>query len=63
MIGKILSLAIIGAFVAAAIMFDWFGARDWVGMGLDTTEQTVQTLTETGEKLQKTFEDVKEMQK
>ena len=47
-------------FIAAAIMFDWFGSRALVSSFLDTTEVAVEKLEKTGDHVQGIMEVVKE---
>jgi hypothetical protein len=51
MMGKILLLIVVLALVVSAIMFDWFGARDWVSTTLTVTEQAVDGLAEKGDSI------------
>jgi hypothetical protein len=51
MIGKLMLLGLIAVFAALAIMFDWFGARDWTDKIMSSTEQQVETLSEKGDQI------------
>ncbi len=50
--GKISILIWIIIFIAAAIMFDWFGSRDIAYGLLDSTQTAVEKLEETGDHVQ-----------
>jgi hypothetical protein len=56
MFGRLFMLLVILLVLALAVMFDWFGARDLFETGLETTQQTVENLSETGDRLQQSFE-------
>ena len=57
---KISLLIWIIVLIAAAIMFDWFGSRDLAYQLLDSTENAVMTLEETGDHMQDAIDVVKE---
>ncbi|WP_044413708.1 hypothetical protein [Thiomicrospira microaerophila] len=59
MIGRIMFIGLLIAFVASAIMFDWFSARDWASKALSTTEQTVEDLGEKGDSIKQFIESHK----
>lgn len=50
--GKISILIWIIIFVAAAIMFDWFGSREIAVNLLDSSQTAVEKLSETGDHVQ-----------
>lgn len=56
MIGRLFFLLLVIVFLALAVMFDWFGLRDGVHQGLDKTQQAVESLSNTGDRIQQTFE-------
>ena len=58
--GKISLLIWIIIFVAAAIMFDWFGSREIATNLLDSTQTAVEKLEETGDHVQDAIDVVKE---
>lgn len=49
MIGRLMFMGLLVVFVALAVMFDWFGARDWVTQTLSFTEHTVEELSDKGD--------------
>jgi hypothetical protein len=58
--GKISILIWLIIFIAAAIMFDWFGSREFTENLLDSSQQAVEKLSETGDHLQDAIEVVRE---
>jgi hypothetical protein len=58
--GKISILIWLIIFIAAAIMFDWFGSREFTENLLDSSQQAVEKLSETGDHLQDVIEVVRE---
>ena len=50
--GKISILIWINIFIAAAIMFDWFGSREIAVNLLDSSQTAVEKLSETGDHVQ-----------
>jgi len=58
--GKISLLIWIIIFIAAAIMFDWFGSREIATNLLDSTQTAVEKLEETGDHVQDAIDVVKE---
>lgn len=55
MFGRLFMLLILIIVLAFAVMFDWYGARSYFEQGLEKTEQTVESLSEAGDRLQDTF--------
>ncbi|WP_040726986.1 hypothetical protein [Thiomicrorhabdus sp. Kp2] len=58
--GKISILIWIIIFIAAAIMFDWFGSREIAVNLLDSSQTAVEKLSETGDHVQDAIEVVSE---
>jgi len=58
--GKISLFIWLVIFVAAAIMFDWFGSRDIASGFLDSTQVAVEKLEETGDHVQDAIDVVSE---
>ncbi len=55
MFGRLFMLLILIIVLAFAVMFDWYGARSYFEQGLEKTGQTVESLSEAGDRLQDTF--------
>jgi hypothetical protein len=49
MIGRLMLLSVFVAFILLAIVFDWFGMRDWIAQSLSITEQAVESLSDKGD--------------
>jgi len=58
--GKISILLWLITFVAAAIMFDWFGSREIAENLLDSSQTAVEKLSETGDHVQDAIDVVSE---
>lgn len=58
--GKISLLIWLLIFIAAAIMFDWFGSREIASGFLESTQTAVETLEETGDHVQDAIDVVTE---
>lgn len=58
--GKISIFLWIITFIAAAIMFDWFGSRELANNFLDSTQVAVDKLEETGDHVQDAIDVVGE---
>ncbi|MDX1351620.1 MAG: hypothetical protein R3254_01310 [Thiomicrorhabdus sp.] len=58
--GKISILIWIIIFIAAAIMFDWFGSREIAENFLDSSQTAVEKLSETGDHMQDAISVVSE---
>lgn len=58
--GKISLLIWLILFIAAAIMFDWFGSREVASNVLDSTQVAVEKLEETGDHVQDAIDVVKD---
>lgn len=58
--GKISIIIWIIIFIAAAIMFDWFGSREIAENLLDSSQTAVEKLSETGDHVQDAIEVVKD---
>lgn len=58
--GKISILIWIIIFIAAAIMFDWFGSREIAVNLLDSSQTAVEKLSETGDHVQDAIGGVSE---
>jgi len=58
--GKISILLWLITFMAAAIMFDWFGSREIAENLLDSSQTAVEKLSETGDHVQDAFDVVSE---
>jgi len=58
--GKISIIIWIIVFIAAAIMFDWFGSREIAENVLDSSQTAVEKLSETGDHVQDAIEVVKD---
>ncbi|WP_029406530.1 hypothetical protein [Thiomicrorhabdus sp. Milos-T2] len=58
--GKISILIWTIVFIAAAIMFDWFGSRDIAENLLDSSQTAVEKLSETGDYMQDAIDVVSE---
>lgn len=56
MFGRLFTLLIILAVLSLAVMFNWFDARDWVSGGLDWIQAIFESLSQTGDRLQSSFE-------
>ncbi|BCN92344.1 hypothetical protein THMIRHAM_01290 [Thiomicrorhabdus immobilis] len=58
--GKISILIWLIIFIAAAIMFDWFGSREIATKVLDSSQTAVEKLSETGDHVQDAIDVVNE---
>ena len=58
--GKISVVIWILLFIAAAIMFDWFGSRDVATTFLESTQVAVEKLEETGDQVKEAIDIVTE---
>lgn len=58
--GKISILIWLIIFIAAAIMFDWFGSREIAVNVLDSSQTAVEKLSETGDHVQDAIDVVSE---
>jgi len=58
--GKISILIWLIIFIAAAIMFDWFGSREIASNLLDSSQTAVEKLSETGDHVQDAIDVVSE---
>ncbi|MEA1987993.1 MAG: hypothetical protein U9N57_02135 [Pseudomonadota bacterium] len=58
--GKISILIWLIIFIAAAIMFDWFGSREIASDLLDSSQTAVEKLSETGDHVQDAIDVVSE---
>ena len=58
--GKISILIWLIIFIAAAIMFDWFGSREVASNLLDSSQTAVEKLSETGDHVQDAIDVVSE---
>lgn len=58
--GKISILIWLIIFIAAAIMFDWFGSREIATNLLDSSQTAVEKLSETGDHVQDAIDVVSE---
>jgi len=63
MFGKISFIILLIAFIALAIMFDWFGSRDLAEKGMDKASVAVEQLEQTGDKVSKVIETINEKEK
>lgn len=61
--GKISILIWLIIFIAAAIMFDWFGSREIAVNVLDSSQTAVEKLSETGDHVQDAIDVVSESSK
>ena len=59
--GKISILIWLIIFIAAAIMFDWFGSREIASNLLDSSQTAVEKLSETGDHVQDAIDVVSEI--
>lgn len=60
---KLTLLVVLVVLVVLAIMFDWFGARDVVESGVDSAQNAVEKIQDTGDRVSDAVETFKEDKK
>lgn len=60
---RLLVIVILVAGVVLAIMFDWFGSRDMMESGLESTQAVLDKVQQTGDDISESVERISNAQK